>query len=1538
MYNNIIESMDEIVNDSIFQDKTSSDEQSNNELTNDERWKFIDLYFSQQHIFVRHQIKSYDDFIFNKLKQILTENDHTIFIKRHKEGEKTTIYEEKLRFENPLITDPTQDCENNVIMTPDIARTRNLTYSSRIYVNVKQIQIIKTDNDEEERITAMEKINLTKFPVMVGSKICVLSRIKETKYTTNECKKDVGGYFIINGGEKVIIPQERMIDNKVLILKKKDQSSIISVAEIRSISSIGIIQSITIKLKKNGILTVTAPQFRDKNEIPLVVLLRAFGLESDKDIVEYISFGKVDQHLVHLLLPSLNNCYAGESPSDSNYTKIKTQETALHELVKYVRKIYRTADDPIDDKKIVYLKQILTNEFMPHMGQCLIEKAYFMCYMVNKLLNCKLERIPYDDRDNYINKRLDLAGPLLSYLFRQSLKKLIIECGKNFKKKIGNDTKFMYDPPSVIPHIKPTIEKDIKSGLLTGSWGIQNIKSRKGVAQVLKRLTYIDMLSYMRRIKSPTGDSTSAMKMIAPRLLHNTQHGCICPVETPEGQPIGLVKHLSISADVSISLENQNIIILNLIEQYITLLIKVKPSDFNTHTKIFINGRLIGISTNGQQVYTILKTNRYNSIIDRTISICYDYKYKTLRINSDGGRFFRPLFVVENNKLVITKEMISKINLDKTNDDSTYNNFDKFLLDNYNIIEYIDIEESQNILVAQNQQMLFENAINQNIYKKYTHCEIHPCLILGVVASNIPLCDHNQSPRNTYQCAQARQAMGVPVSNYRHRMMTLGYTLCYPQKPLMTTHAMKYIHSLELAAGQSVIIAITTYTGYNQEDSIIFNQSAIDRGLGRSIFYRKYDDTIHTNPTTSKKEVFCKPNSRTVSKMKPANYDKIEENGFPLEETPVTGDDIIIGKISPNLIKTTTDKPFDCSKTIRANETGTVDKVMSKIYNGDDYEICKIRVRSERTPTIGDKFSCYSDDTEVLTDSGWKLFKNVTEVDKVATLHDNSNLVYELPEEQMQYDYTGKMYSLETNQINLLVTPNHRMYISNRSGNNYGIQLAEDMYGKRVKFKKNCDSYLVDYSTIMRELNIENSQIKSFNLFNNENKIKYVIDIESWLLLYGTYLAIGKPNQLQDNKIVYSINPKNIYLINKLEEYCKNIGFEYKYNNTNKLNNIFTIYSTEMCNYLISLKNQGLPNWCWKLNTNLSRHLLINITIKKSDKFEFNKLVYFTTNNELANDFQRLCLHAGFSCNNHFRMNTNILSVITKQNKPLINKNKDKNCNNQQDKYIDYTGKVYCCRVKNDGVIYVRRNNIPVWCGNSRHGQKGTIGITLRQEDMPFTKDGLTPDMIINPHCIPSRMTVGQLLECVMSKVGAYEGHPVDGTPFQDVNIKDFERRLESYGFNKHGYEEMRCGLTGRKLDTHIFIGPTYYQRLKHMVEDKIHSRASGPQQILTRQPAEGRSRDGGFRCGEMERDCIAAHGTALFLKERLFDSSDPYELPVCAECGLFARKLRTTDNLICDNCNNSKTIYKIKIPYAFKLLVQELMSMKIAPRFVLED
>ncbi|KAJ2712282.1 DNA-dependent RNA polymerase II, partial [Coemansia spiralis] len=235
----------------------------------------------------------------------------------------------------------------------------------------------------------------------------------------------------------------------------------------------------------------------------------------------------------------------------------------------------------------------------------------------------------------------------------------------------------------------------------------------------------------------------------------------------------------------------------------------------------------------------------------------------------------------------------------------------------------------------------------------------------------------------------------------------------------------------------------------------------------------------------------------------------------------------------------------------------------------------------------------------------------------------------------------------------------------------------------------------------------------------------------------------------------------------------------------------------------------------------------------------------------------------------------------------------------------------------------------------SRHGQKGTIGITYRTEDMPFSTEGVVPDIIINPHAIPSRMTIGHLVECLLSKLSTLMGSEGDATPFTDVTVEAISRELHDRGYQPRGLEIMYNGHTGRKLAAQVFLGPTYYQRLKHMVDDKIHSRARGPLQILTRQPVEGRARDGGLRFGEMERDVMIAHGAAQFLKERLFDVSDAYRVHVCDICGLMVVAQLKKNEFECAPCKNRTRISQVHIPYACKLLFQELMSMNITPRLM---
>jgi DNA-directed RNA polymerase II subunit RPB2 len=344
---------------------------------------------------------------------------------------------------------------------------------------------------------------------------------------------------------------------------------------------------------------------------------------------------------------------------------------------------------------------------------------------------------------------------------------------------------------------------------------------------------------------------------------------------------------------------------------------------------------------------------------------------------------------------------------------------------------------------------------------------------------------------------------------------------------------------------------------------------------------------------------------------------------------------------------------------------------------------------------------------------------------------------------------------------------------------------------------------------------------------------------------------------------------------------------------------------------------------------------------------------YDTSSKKLADDFQRLCLHAGYATNIAIKYKaghesyvnsgksegTTIkstcdayrLTIIEKQVEPIVNKTIQ--LGNQQDKFIDFEGKVYCCTVPGKGVIYIRRESIGIFCGNSRHGQKGTVGICYKQKDMPFTESGIVPDLILNPHGYPSRMSLGHFIECLASKEAAATGKFIDGTPFNNYDISKLPEVMKKLGFSAYGTDTMYCGLTGRKMDVEIFIGPIFSIRLKHMVLDKVHGRARGPKQSLTRQPLEGRSRDGGLKIGEMEKDAIVAHGMGQFLKERTMETSDISKVYVCDDCGMFAAKAFDKDFYKCDGCRNSTRISAVVIPHACKLLFQELTSVNILPR-----
>ena len=1180
----------------------------------EEPYTLIDSYFRGKHLerLVRHQIESYNHFINYQIQRtiqmfnpviIRSENDYI-------EDKGQYFLEAHVNFDNFKLYPP-QIHENNgatKIMLPQEAKLRNFTYASTMTVDLQIKYIIRnTEAMDTPKIVIknLPKINIGKMPIMLKSSICVLTQNKHIhSQFTGECPMDCGGYFIIKGSEKTVLGQERAAENRIYCFDGSNTAKWNWIAEIKSIPDFKCISPKQIEMmissKNNGFgngIYVNVP--RIKQPIELFVLFRALGVIGDRDICKYILLS-VEEQNNHELLESLQG-----SIVEAN--KYLNQEDALRHITAYVAYTPINMDRETGQiKKREFALEVLNNDLFPHC-QTLPQKLFMLGYMAKKLIQTSLGWLPCDDRDSYLNKRIDLTGTLLNNLFRNYFNKLVKEMQKQVVREInGGSWRSTEDYENIINMTNiykimksTTIENGISRALATGDFSIKQANSSKvGVAQVLNRLTYVASLSHLRRVNTPLEKSG---ELIAPRKLHNTTFGFLCPAETPEGQSIGVVKNISYMSHITIPTNSSSLY--EYVEPFIQKVDNTPSELLYNKVKVFVNGTWLGVTDQPFELYEEMKSKKYKGIINIYTAIVFDYKLMEIRICNDGGRLTRPLLKVRDNKAIITSEIISRVESHELswNDLLTSCNIDE------SVIEYIDPEEQNFSMIAMKTK---HGYLGEGTYN-YSHCEIHPSTIFGVLASCIPFPEHNQAPRNTYQCAMAKQAIGVYALNYDQRMDKTAYVLTYPSRPLVDTRLMNFIHLNNIPSGCQIHVAIMTHTGYNQEDSVLVNKGSIDRGLFTATIYHTEKDE---DKNIIRDEIIrCKPDKTKTKGIKFGNYEKVNSQGFIQENSLVENRDVIIAKIIP--IKenrndpTKTIKYEDQSKTFRTTEETYIDKNYTG-RNGDGYNFAKVRVRVHRKPGYGDKFS-------------------------------------------------------------------------------------------------------------------------------------------------------------------------------------------------------------------------------------------------------------------------------------------------------------------------------------------------------SRHGQKGTCGNIIPECDMPFTKNGLRPDIIINPHAIPSRMTIAQLKETLLGKVLLEVGMFGDGTSFGNLDIKTIINELQKLGYESHGNEVMYNGLTGEQMETSIFIGPVFYQRLKHMVADKQHSRAIGPMVNLTRQPAEGRSRDGGFRIGEMERDVMIAHGMSKFCRERLYDVSDKYSAHVCRKCGMIAsfndgaasnhktiagRETGADFSIhLCNTCNNMTDFAKVDIPYAYKLMAQELQTINVVPRLITE-
>lgn len=1560
-----------------------------NILSSEEIFKLIDLYFNEKYILYNYQWNAFNQFMSDTLINDVVNTEHII----HEDYIGGKIYRYKIIFENIAIKPPVDDNTNDEeIIFPEDCRNRFLTYASKIIADVLQVQEIidcetsglefsENEPDQSDSVSASDeasasvsvsvtgatdkkktntsskyviiakeyKVPIAKVPIMVRSEYCS-TNIKKDKINT-ECRFDPGCYFIVKGSEKVVIGLERICDNKMLCITKKDpnfQNGLSYVCQIYSRNSnyeiydgsSSNIQKISIYMKKDLSLVLNTLYFM---EVPIFIMFRALGINTDEDILKYIVYDPSDIDMLNIIRLSQNKALSENLKDEKGDAReIKNQDDAYQYLMsKLKNKRYSTTNiDTYNNQRRKHLELILSRDFLPHMGityDRTAHKAHYLGKMVNKLLNTYLGRIPIDDRDSFINKRVDLPGTLMGQLFRQYFKKTLNDCGKYFKKKNkGNYT----NPIDVIKIIKfSTIEQGLTNALAVGTWGSSK---RKGVAQMLQRLTFKQFISYFRRIMPPPTDETNS-KITSMRFANNIQYGFVDLIETPDGAKVGIHKHLALMCSITCNsnhaeIDNIKTIVTNMKNvdgKYVLINILDIRGELSRSVTVNLNGEWLGITFDPYILINDLKKRRSYGEINIQASINLNTNTRIIDIYTDGGRMIRPLLKVVNNELKLKREMLNNID-SKNSDRSKVTRWVEFIQNNPDVIEYVDVEESENLMIAMYPAEVVEardrmtsgenpseggrgdpaNRYNK-VYCRYTHCEFHPMMFLGVLSSTIPFSEHNESARNYFNFSQTRQGMGIYATNHRHRV-DISYLLYHPMKPLVITRASKYTNEFDIPAGENMVVAIACYTGYNQEDSVIMNRTSMNRGLCVSTNLKKYSETITKNSVTGQDDVFMKPERQKVADMMDNGYySKLNDKGYVPEETVVYNGDVIIGKVSPIQADSNSNKLYkDESEIYKSLAPGTIDKVYTDIYNSDGYEMYNMRIRSERNPVIGDKL-CVTGDHQVLTDIGWVRFDELYNyyVDfgskfdiKIAQLSDDGKrLEYVDPIGIFEFDYNGKMYRYESDLIDFQVTRDHMLYVKTDDSTEYKLIDAMSVYDKssdqKIYYKKDClyegdQNYNDDLIEVTKYYDVTMilSLISIYIMdghYDEENGQSFIFVGQSYKLEYLKKLLLGK-----------------IDYICKYDEYDKayiiiiNFGYSHVKEYFDKLS-----------------KTKHLPKFIYKFNQEYST-IMLDALLYGQNKI---KICYET----FLNNFEHFIVHTG---------KTFEVTKLDDEYLVQIHNKSDVEDRVIRNGWIDYNGKVYCLQVPSK-VFMIKYNHKNHWSGNcSRHGQKGTIGLLLPSSDMPFTESGIQPDIIINPCCIPSRMTIGQLFECIFSKVGAIRGEIMDATPFNGFDYNKVTAELKEYGFDEHGYEYLYCGMTGKKMLTKIFIGPTFYLRLKHMVQDKMHSRATGPKQRLTRQPPEGRSKDGGLRFGEMERDAMIAHGCSLFLKERFVDTSDIYTTWVCSKCGLIAQKKK--DIWICGSCsklieNQGEISYanKVIMPYAFKLLIQELMAINILPR-----
>jgi DNA-directed RNA polymerase beta subunit len=1557
-------------------------------------WDILDTYFTAgggadcANPLVKHHVDSFNEFLDKKAAQIIHGFNPIQICHNYTPEIKDFAYKIYMNLTQPTRSKPifTAQDGTTVVMTPNMARMNNLTYATVMYTDVHVItEVINTDGVTERRETTIPNVPIGKIPIMVRSKACTLTQMPAVGEGTGkyECRYDPGGYFLVSGNEKVVICQDRISENRTLVFAPNGNADGLS-AEIRSMPDGVFLPPKTTSLHLSGkpnhlgrIIRLSTSFLR--SEVPLFVMFRALGVEKDRDIMQHIVLDTEDPKMERLQT-ELVAC-----ADDASDTMTRDGAHAL------MLRILGTTGTPREyleqpERARAILANTILNDFLPHVGPCLRKKALYLGYMVRKLMRIFLGYQDYDNRDSYIHKRIDTTGVLFSNLFRQCYGKMI----KEMRNMVVRELHMWRANPAAMPDVvtpmnvhrffkQTIIESGLRYALSTGNWGVKTLGSyqsiRQGVAQVLNRMSYLSAISHLRRINTPM---EKLGKLVPPRKLDNTQFGMICPNETPEGAAVGLVKNMAMSTHITI----------NMSSAYVREVLRdlgvlfyadaayaeenaarafLRDMGSSDSVAVTVNGDILGYTKDPARVAGALRHMKRTGTLSPTTAVVWDIQAGALNVNTDAGRMYRPLHVVAEGQLQLTRQLAARGEPWVKFSERKY--FSQFVApfsgDDEGFLEYMDTEELNHAMIAMFPEDLLRGVKVTALPPRYTHCEIHPSLMNGVLAANIPFMDHNQAPRNCYQCLWLEEPVLMADGATRKAIRDVvpgDEVLTVDPVTLRATYT-TVIHQYVRPA-EKPVYRVTTLSGRSvvvtQDHKFMTNQGWRDllhfNGATLLVIYPSVAPSVVAGLVASAPA----PAPPAPSLMVPV-APFLTTTGTPYIDSRLTTMGLLpLTEKSPNFNLLMRVFGF-----MKAHGVGTKfpDTEAGRLNHDElerdaaaigfaEYGSGDMGFRALMMALETDRFirmpawlsaplaSCAGASALARYNFLCGFFGGGGQAAWVAKIAASLSALGAAGEAAIAAaGALGQCYNCEARaKFAMLAEFNrHREVPADfpaLAANPKLRQVTYDDWVARSGVTPARGALLVPVLSLdpVRNCMISDITVASENHSFVGGEGFAVSNSAMGKQAVGVYAS--NFNQRIDTMAHVLNYPQKPLARTRLAKYTHNDDLP---SGINAIVAIMT-YSGYNQEDSVMINQSALDRGMFTSTYYKSYRDTLNKNASTGEQEIFVLPDPSETTSMKPYNYDKLSAD-GFVPKNTYVNGGDILigKIMPHKIQGVIHPRDNSHAmklNDEGNVDMNYIG------VNADGYDFAKvrlRHYRKMVIGDkcsSRSAQKGSLGMVYREADMPFSKSGIVPDIIMNPHAIPSRMTMGQLMETLMGKAGCYLGALGDATPFTDCKVGDIAAVLEANGMERHGNEILYNGRTGEQIQTEIFIGPTMYQRLKHLVQDKIHSRgSSGPVVYLTRQPAEGRARNGGLRFGEMERDAKLAYGSASFIKEKFLDGSDAYRVFVCRGCGMFCTANPEKGIYKCNACKESSDIVQCRVPYALKLMFQELTTMGIAPR-----